>query len=501
MINLQPVILCGGSGTRLWPLSREQHPKQLLALTGPQTLLQATALRIKDEPGALAPIVVANEDCRFMTAEQLRQAEVPAAIILEPARRGTAPALALAALHALDGGEDPVLLVMPADHVITGVAAFRAAAAKGAAHAAEGKIVAFGVAPTRPETGFGYIKASSAADAAEIEAFVEKPDAIKAAAYLASGRYLWNSGIFMMRASVWLRQLGVRRPEMLAACRSAFAAREPDLDFLRVGRTAFEACPSDSIDYAVMEKLDRGEGVVVSLEAGWSDIGAWGALWSMDAKDADNNLLHGDVVAVGTSNTLAFAQSRLVALVGLADIVVVETPDAVLVANKNDMRRLGEVVARLKRDKRSEANTHRKIYRPWGWYDSIDSGSRFQVKRLVVNPGASLSLQMHHHRAEHWVVVRGTAKVTSGEKTFLLSENESTYIPIGGRHRLENPGKVPVEIIEVQSGGYLGEDDIVRFEDIYGRAADAVIGDRRADRLPASGSRSRPRRTAPSRKT
>jgi len=496
MIKLQPVLLCGGSGTRLWPLSREQHPKQLLALTGAETLLQAAALRIK---GELAPIVVTGESYRFMTAEQLRQAGVAAAIILEPAGRNTAPALALAALHAQEGGEDPVLLVMPADHMMTDVAAFRAAAAKGAEQAARGKIVAFGVAPTRPETGFGYIKSTAAGDAAAIDAFVEKPDAAKAAAYLAAGGYLWNSGIFMMRASVWLRQLGARRPDILSACRAAFSARELDLDFTRVGRSAFEACPSDSIDYAVMEKLPRGLGVVVPLAAGWSDIGAWGALWSLDARDADNNLLQGDVLAVGTSNSLAFSQSRLVALVGVSDIVVVETPDAVLVANKNDLRRLQEIVARLKREKRSEAHTHRKIYRPWGWYDSIDSGSRFQVKRLVVNPGASLSLQMHHHRAEHWVVVRGTARVTSGEKVFLLSENESTYIPIGGRHRLENPGKVPVEIIEVQSGGYLGEDDIVRFEDVYGRAADAVSA-RAGDRRPPSAARSDPRKTAPTRK-
>jgi mannose-1-phosphate guanylyltransferase/mannose-6-phosphate isomerase len=477
-MQLQPVVLCGGSGTRLWPLSREQHPKQLMALTGKETLLQATAVRIDrrlDSAGlqALDPIIVANDDCRFMTAEQLREAGVPAAaIILEPSGRNTAPALTLAALFALEGGGDPALLVMPADHVISDVAAFRAAVAGGAPHAEDGKIVTFGVKPTRPETGYGYIRTGADAGADGtliIDAFVEKPDAAKAEAYAASGRYLWNSGIFLMRASVWLRSLGAQRPEILAACRAAFAARERDLDFLRVGKAAFGACPTDSIDYAVMETMSAGAGVVVPLAAGWSDIGAWSALWNIDAKDADNNLLHGDVLAVGTSNTLAFSQSRLVALVGLTDVVVVETPDAVLVANKNDMQRLGEVVARLKREKRREANSHRKVYRPWGYYDAIDAGSRFQVKRLVVNPGAALSLQMHHHRAEHWVVVRGTARVTSGEKVFLLSENESTYIPIGSRHRLENPGKVPFEIIEVQSGAYLGEDDIVRFDDAYGR--------------------------------
>lgn len=477
-MKLQPVVLCGGAGTRLWPLSREQHPKQLLALTGTQTLLQATAARISREASTsslqvLAPIVVANEDYRFLVAEQLRQAGVTAAaIMLEPSGRNTAPALALAALFALDGEEDPTLLVMPADHLISDVAAFRAAVVKGAAHAEQGKVVTFGVPPTRPETGYGYVRTGASASpdgSLEIDAFVEKPDAAKAAAYAASGSYLWNSGIFMMRSSVWLRQLGDRRPEMLAACRAAFSTRKPDLDFLRVGKAAFDACPSDSIDYAVMEKLARGAGVVIPLAAGWSDIGAWSELWNVDAKDADNNLLHGDVMAVGTRDTLAISQSRLVALVGLTGVVVVETPDAVLVANKNDMLRLKEVVARLKAEKRSEAHTHRKIYRPWGYYDSLDAGSRFQVKRLVVNPGASLSLQMHHHRAEHWVVVHGTARVTSGDKTFLLSENESTYIPIGTRHRLENPGKVPFELIEVQSGVYLGEDDIIRFEDSYGR--------------------------------
>jgi mannose-1-phosphate guanylyltransferase/mannose-6-phosphate isomerase len=450
-----------------------------MALAGKETLLQATAVRIDnklDSSGlqVLAPIIVANDDCRFMTAEQLREAGVQAAaIILEPAGRSTAPALTLAALFALEGGEDPTLIAMPADHVIADVAAFRASVAKGCAHGDQGKVVTFGVRPTRPETGYGYIRTRAVAGpdgSFEIDAFVEKPDAAKAEAYAASGMYLWNSGIFMMRASVWLRRLAAQRPEILAACRAAFAARKPDLDFLRVGKASFDACPSDSIDYAVMEKLPGGAGVVIPLDAGWSDIGAWGALWSIDAKDADNNLLHGDVLAVGTSNTLAFSQSRLVALVGLTDVVVVETPDAVLVANKNDMHRLNEVVARLKRDKRREANTHRKVYRPWGYYDAIDAGSRFQVKRLVVNPGAALSLQMHHHRAEHWVVVRGTARVTSGDKVFLLSENESTYIPIGSRHRLENPGKVPFEIIEVQSGAYLGEDDIVRFEDAYGRS-------------------------------
>ncbi len=478
-MNLQPVILCGGAGTRLWPLSREQYPKQLLALAGDDTLLQATARRVDKSLAAagqkvLAPIVVANEDYRFLTAEQLRQAGVvPAAIVLEPVGRNTAPALTLGALVALQAGDDPVLVVMPADHIISGVEAFRAAVTHGASHAENGKVVTFGIRPTHPETGYGYIRAGKALPgqdgSREISAFTEKPDSTTAKRYIASGEHLWNSGIFMMRASLWLKQLTEQRPEMVQACRAAFAARTPDKDFLRIGKEAFAGCPSDSIDYAVMEKLPAGLGVVIPLEAGWSDVGAWDTLWQVGSKDSAGNVLQGDVVAASTRDTLAISQSRLVALVGLSDVVVVETPDAVLVAHKSRLQELKDVVARLKRDGRTEVGTHRKIHRPWGYYDSIDAGNRFQVKRIVVNPGAALSLQMHHHRAEHWVVVRGTARVTRGEETFLVSENESTYIPIGTRHRLENPGKVPLEMIEVQSGAYLGEDDIVRFEDAYGR--------------------------------
>jgi mannose-1-phosphate guanylyltransferase/mannose-6-phosphate isomerase len=362
---------------------------------------------------------------------------------------------------------------MPADHVITRVESFRAAVVQGMAYAEAGKVVTFGIRPTSPETGYGYIRAAKALagqdDGREIGAFTEKPDGATAARYLSSGEYLWNSGIFMMRASVWLDQLHARRPEIVQACRAAFEARTPDRDFLRIGKDAFAGCPSDSIDYAVMEKLPAGRGVVIPLDAGWSDVGAWDALWHLGSRNADNNVLHGDVMAVATRDTLAISQSRLLALVGLEDAVVVETPDAVLVAHMDNMQQVKDVVARLKREGRSEADTHRKIYRPWGYYDSIDAGNRFQVKRIVVNPGAALSLQMHHHRAEHWVVVRGTARVTRGDETFLLSENESTIIPTGTRHRLENPGKVPLEIIEVQSGAYLGEDDIVRFDDAYGR--------------------------------
>ena len=478
-MNLQPVILCGGSGTRLWPLSREQYPKQLLALAGDDTLLQATARRVDKSLATagrkvLAPIVVANEDYRFITAEQLRQAGVvPAAIVLEPVGRNTAPALTLAALVALQADDDPVMVVMPADHVITGIEAFRAAVTQAGSHAEAGKVVTFGIRPTSPETGYGYIRAGKALGGQdgvrEIAAFTEKPDSATARTYVASGEHFWNSGIFILRASVWLRELGARRPEMVQACRAAFEARTPDRDFLRIGKDAFAGCPADSIDYAVMEKLPEGLGVVIPLDAGWSDVGAWDALWQLGSKDADNNVLQGDVVTVETRDTLAIAQSRLLALVGLEDAVVVETPDAVLVAHMDNMQQVKDVVARLKREHRSEADTHRKIYRPWGYYDSIDAGNRFQVKRIVVNPGAALSLQMHHHRAEHWVVVRGTARVTRGDETFLVSENESTYIPIGTRHRLENPGKVPLEIIEVQSGAYLGEDDIIRIDDAYGR--------------------------------
>lgn len=479
-INLQPVILCGGSGTRLWPLSREKYPKQLLTLLGNKTMLQATAHRMDASLAAvgrkvLPPIVVSNEDYRFVTAAQLHEAgHAQAAIVLEPKGRNTAPALTLAALLALEGGDDPVLVLMPADHIISNVENFRAAVIAGMEYAGKDKLVAFGIRPNRAETGYGYIQTGTllAGDGRgqEITAFVEKPDAATAQRYLASGGFLWNSGIFMMKASLWLAQLRAMHPDMLEACCAAFTDRIQDRDFLRVGAVAFAACPADSIDYAVMEKLPDGLGVVIPLDAGWSDIGAWDALWQLGEKDVDGNLLRGDVMAVDTHDTLAFSESRMVACVGLADMIVVETADAVLVAHKDCMQQVKEVVARLKRDGRSEADAHRKVHRPWGYYDSIDAGSRFQVKRIVVNPGAALSLQMHHHRAEHWIVVYGTARVTRGDECFLVSENESTYIPIGIRHRVHNPGKVPLEMIEVQSGSYLGEDDIIRFEDSFGRS-------------------------------
>lgn len=480
-MTIKSVILSGGSGTRLWPASRESYPKQLLPLTGERSLLQETATRLKGFAGAEVdprPLVITNEEYRFIIAEQLRQIGVRAPqIVLEPVGRNTAPALTLAALVAAEEG-DPILLVMPADHVIGDIAAFQHAITVGASAAREGALVTFGIVPDRAETGYGYIRAGAALEAGEgarvLAEFVEKPDRTTAERYVASGAYFWNSGIFMMKASVWMAAITRFNPDMAAACADALATRSHDADFIRVERAAFERSPSDSIDYAVMEKLasapELGQGVVVPMSAGWSDVGAWDALWAVSDKDADGNAGRGEVLFEGSHNTLVHASSRLVAAVGCEDMIVVETPDAVMVAHKDHTQDVKKVVARLKAEGRTLTQSHRKVYRPWGWYDSIDAGERFQVKRIVVNPGAKLSLQMHHHRAEHWIVVRGTAEVCSGDKTFLLAENESTYIPLGHTHRLANPGKVPLEIIEVQSGSYLGEDDIVRFEDTYGRA-------------------------------
>ncbi|MGE5471028.1 MAG: mannose-1-phosphate guanylyltransferase/mannose-6-phosphate isomerase [Bacteroidota bacterium] len=479
---IQPVILCGGSGTRLWPLSREQYPKQLLCLNGNHTMLQATALRLGGMPLAAgdvlaAPLLIGNEEYRFLIAEQLRQIGVEhPTLVLEPCGRNTAPALTLAALAAQVDELDPVLVVMPADHVIQDEEAFRQAVLQGAKLAEQGKLVTFGIKPTAPETGYGYIKQGKALDdgACLVEQFVEKPDAATAESYLANGQFLWNGGIFVIKASVWLSKMEQCRPDIASVCLKAYDGRQQDHDFLRPDKAAFADCPSDSIDYAVMERLARldnnsGEVAVVPLDARWSDVGAWSALWEIGDKDARGNVLMGDVLTVDTSNTLVIAEERLVACVGLRDVVIVETPDAILVADRAEIQKVKDVVGQLKSQKRPESQSHRKVFRPWGWYDSIDVGERFQVKRIVVNPGACLSLQMHHHRAEHWIVVSGTAKVTRGEETLLVSENQSTYIPLGTLHRLENPGKLPLEMIEVQSGSYLGEDDIVRFEDIYGR--------------------------------
>ena len=476
---IKSVILSGGSGTRLWPASRENHPKQLLPLTSERSLLQETAVRLDDFAGGEVdrrPLVVTNEEYRFIIAEQLRQIGVRSPqIVLEPFGRNTAPALTLAALAALEEG-DPVLLVMPADHVITDLAAFQQAIAQGSSLAADGMLVTFGIVPDRAETGYGYIRAGQAIGGGrELAEFVEKPDVDTAQRYLESGEYFWNSGIFMMKASVWLRAIERFRADIAEACRAAYEGRKPDADFIRLEQGAFERCPSDSIDYAVMERLanapEAGKGVVVPMSAGWSDVGAWDALWAVSGKDEAGNAGRGEVLFEGCRNTLVHANDRLVAAVGCEDMIVVETPDAVMVAHKDRTQDVKKVVARLKAEGRSLTQSHRKVYRPWGWYDSIDEGERFQVKRIVVNPGAKLSLQMHHHRAEHWIVVKGTAEVTNGERVFLLAENESTYIPLGHTHRLANPGKVPLEIIEVQSGSYLGEDDIVRFEDTYGRSS------------------------------
>ncbi|MEN5119040.1 mannose-1-phosphate guanylyltransferase/mannose-6-phosphate isomerase [Luteimonas sp. TWI662] len=462
-----PVILSGGSGTRLWPLSREAYPKQFLALTGEATMLQATWQRIAPFAEA-GPIVVSNEDHRFMVAEQLREIGVaPSAILLEPTGRNTAPAIAAAALEARRGGADPLLLVLPSDHVVRDAVAFRTAVQAAASAAEAGKLVTFGIVPTTAETGYGYIRAVAGDGVRVVKQFVEKPDAATAEGYIASGDYFWNSGMFLFRASRYLEELERHAPSMLNAVRSAHDNARRDEDFIRLEKEAFTACPSDSIDYAVMENTD--DAAVLPISVGWNDVGSWSALWEVADQDGDGNAHHGDVIALDCRNTLAWGDGRLVTLLGLDDVVVVDTDDTLLVAHRDKVQQVKDVVARLKQEGRPQAALHRKVYRPWGAYDSIDNGERFQVKRITVNPGAALSLQMHHHRAEHWIVVSGTAKVTCGDNTLLLSENQSTYIPLGVTHRLENPGKLPLELIEVQSGSYLGEDDIVRFEDVYGR--------------------------------
>ncbi len=467
MNDILPVILSGGSGTRLWPLSREAYPKQFLPLVGDDTMLQATWRRVAPI-AARSPIIVANHEHRFMVAEQLREIGIePGAVILEPVGRNTAPAIAIAALQAISNGVDALLLVLPSDHVILEDAEFHDVVREAAIAAEAGKLVTFGIVPAGPETGYGYIKAGAGTGARPVERFVEKPDLETARSYVASGEYLWNSGMFLFKATRYLDELRALNPSMLEACEQALAKASRDSDFIRLDAASFEACPSDSIDYAVMEKT--ADSVVIPLDAGWSDVGSWNALWEVSSQDANGNAHHGDVIELGCKNTYAHG-TRLIAMVGLEDVVVVETDDAVLVGNRHRIQEVKEIVRRIKRDGRSEAAAHRKVYRPWGAYDSLDHGARFQVKRITVKPGATLSLQMHHHRAEHWIVVSGTAKVTRGEEVILLTENQSTYIPLGVTHRLENPGKLPLELIEVQSGSYLGEDDIVRFEDVYGRA-------------------------------
>lgn len=466
-----PVILSGGSGTRLWPLSREAYPKQFLPLVDQNTMLQNTALRIAGLADVATPLVVCNQEHRFMVAEQLRAIGIqPATAILEPVGRNTAPAVAVAALHAQCDGADPTLLILPADHVIADVEGFRTAVRQVATHAEAGRLITFGIVPTAPETGYGYIKAGAPLDdsgVCAVERFVEKPDADTAQTYLRSGAYSWNSGMFMFRASAFLAELERLAPTMLAACQQALATGRADRDFLWLDGAAFAACPKDSIDYAVMEKTDHA--VVLPLEVGWNDVGSWSALWEVGERNGDGNIARGDVIEVDTRDSYVDATSRLVATVGVEHLVVVETADAVLVATKDRVQDVKTVVDRLKARRRPEGSSHRKVYRPWGFYDSIDLDQRFQVKRIMIKPGACISSQMHHHRAEHWVVVSGTARVHRGDEEYLLTENQSTYIPVGVPHRLTNPGKIPLEIIEVQSGSYLGEDDIVRFEDIYGR--------------------------------
>jgi mannose-1-phosphate guanylyltransferase/mannose-6-phosphate isomerase len=468
---LQPVLLAGGSGTRLWPLSRRAYPKQFVPLLGEGSLFAATLDRLKGLEHA-TPMVVCNEEQRFLVAEEIRNSAVArASILLEPAGRNTAPAIALAALEAQADDTDPILLVLPADHAIPDTAAFARAVEAAASAAEEGALVTFGIEPRTAATGYGYIKAAAGEGVRPVETFVEKPDRATAERYLEQGGYYWNSGMFVFRASAFLEALAHHAPAMLAAVKNAYAVRAADLDFLRFDAAAFTESPAESIDYAVMEHTDRA--VVVPFDGDWSDVGSWQALWEAGIAegegDSEENVMHGDVITSATQRCYLHASHRLIAAVGLEDCVVVETADAVLVAPRGRAQEVKKLVERLEADGRTEKDEHRRVYRPWGSYEGIDRGERFQVKRIIVQPGGVLSLQKHHHRAEHWVIVRGTARVTSGEEEFLVAENQSTYIPLGTVHRLENPGHIPLELIEVQSGSYLGEDDIVRYEDQYGR--------------------------------
>ena len=479
MAQIQPVILCGGSGTRLWPLSRSGFPKQFLCLTGDDSLFQQAAKRLNvlGEQGddVSEPIIICHEDHRFLAQEQLREAGIGlGAALLEPVGRNTAPALTLAALQAIDQGQDPILVVTPADQTVTDPEAFALAMQQAINSAEAGGIVILGIQPDRPETGYGYIKAISSASqgsVAQVDKFVEKPDIETAQRYLAEGGYYWNAGMFVLKASVWLKALKEFRPDIANATQAAWHNKTFDAKFVRPGKGEFAATPSESIDYAVMERCPGSQFAIqmVALDAGWSDLGAWDAVWGVLPKDEQGNAHVGDVLLNDTHNTLVQATSRLVTLVGVRDLVVIETPDAVMVADKTRSQDVKHIVADLQKSGREEHTLHRKVHRPWGWYDSIDKAERFKVKRIMVKPGASLSLQKHHHRAEHWIVVKGTAEITNGDKVLLLTENQSTYIPLGEVHRLANPGTLPLEIIEVQSGSYLGEDDIVRYEDDYGR--------------------------------
>ncbi len=474
--NIIPVIMCGGSGTRLWPLSRAQFPKQFLPLVNDTSMLQDTLARLPSQHQS--PIFICNEDHRFLVAEQVKQMNnTKTTILLEPKGRNTAPAVALAALNALTDNEDAVLLVLAADHVIKETEKFHQAVDVAIVAAVQGKLVTFGIVPTHAETGYGYIQKGNRQtsqqycqpvnDIYQVAKFVEKPSIETAQGYLDSGDYLWNSGMFLFKASRYLEELEKFRPDILSACRASMAKVEIDLDFTRPDRESFLQCADESIDYAVMEKTE--DAIVVPLDAGWSDVGSYSALWEVCQQDAQHNVIKGDVIAHDTSNSYIHSQNKLIATLGVDNLVVIDTPDAVLIANKDKVQNVKEIVNELKAQQRSESTIHREVYRPWGKYDSVDKGERFQVKRITVNPGAKLSVQMHHHRAEHWIIVSGTAKITLDDKTFMLSENQSTYIPIGVVHALENPGKLPLEMIEVQSGSYLGEDDIVRFEDKYGR--------------------------------
>ncbi len=469
--QVQPVIMAGGSGTRLWPLSRAGFPKQFLVLSGNTSLFQQAASRLQgleDADTVVAdPLIVGNEEHRFLVLDQLREIKAePSAVLLEPVGRNTAPAVTLAALHALEAGSDPVLVVTSADQTVTDGAAFTTALKGAVRMAAEGAIAILGVTPDRPETGYGYIRA----DGTKVAQFVEKPDQATAEKYVAAGGYYWNAGMFVLKASVWMAALERFRPDIASACRAAWAPRTTDAKFVRPSKPEFAAVPSESVDYAVMEQCPGVLDIRMQpLAAGWNDLGAWEAVWQVAEKDAAGNASVGDAIISDSRNTLVHATSRLVSVVGLDDVVVVETPDAILVASREKSQDVKNIVNQLGREQRGEQVLHRKVHRPWGWYDSIDNGPRHQAKRIMVKPGASLSLQMHHHRAEHWIVVSGTAEVTNGEQVLMLTENQSTYIPLGQVHRLRNPGKMDLEIIEVQSGSYLGEDDIVRFEDTYGR--------------------------------